>query len=124
MINSKYFSREEFRCGCGCGFASVDAELLEVITDVRETFATPLVITSGCRCETHNANVGGAVNSSHMLGLAVDVRPPKSEVGFYQLLKDIHKYLLDKYPDKYGIARGDNFVHIDVKPGKARRWTY
>lgn len=121
---NKYFQRNEFACQCGCGFAAVDAELLDVITDVREAYG-PLVITSGCRCEEHNTAVGGAKNSAHKLGLAADFRPPLSAVKEYpQLLGMIQEYLLEKYPEKYGIARGSSFIHIDVKPGGARRWIY
>ncbi|WP_459594920.1 D-Ala-D-Ala carboxypeptidase family metallohydrolase, partial [Enterobacter hormaechei] len=53
MLN-QYFKRSEFACRCGCGTSTVDAELLQVITDVREKFG-PVVINSGHRCVKHNA---------------------------------------------------------------------
>jgi len=125
MLNNKYFKRKEFECKCGCGFAAVDTELLKVLTDVRETFGVPLVITSGNRCAKHNANIGGAPNSSHVLGLAVDFRPYHHVEGFAEYISNIRKYLRDKYPDKYGVAsKESSFVHLDVKPGKARNWNY
>jgi len=72
-MKSKYFKREEFACSCGCGFSSVDVELLEVLEDVREHFDSPVTINSACRCETHNKTVGGSNNSMHTKGMAVDI---------------------------------------------------
>lgn len=38
----------------------------------------PIVITSGYRSVTHNRRVGGARNSNHLRGLAIDVACPPS----------------------------------------------
>lgn len=119
-----YFKRGEFACKCGCEFSVVDFELMEVLNNVRKVFETPLVITSGCRCSKHNTNVGGAKKSVHLTGMAADFRPTLNNPKFNYLLDEIHEYLLKKFPNKYGIAKGGNFVHIDVKPGRARRWSY
>lgn len=43
-----------------------------LLDPIRERFATPMVITSGYRCERLNALVGGAKKSQHMKGEAVD----------------------------------------------------
>lgn len=39
---------------------------------IRSKFATPMIITSGYRCEQLNKLVGGVDNSQHMKGEAVD----------------------------------------------------
>lgn len=113
MLN-QYFKRKEFACKCGCGTSTVDAELLTVITDVREFFGSALVINSGHRCARHNANVGGAKASVHLTGKAADIRvkgvAPSS----------VAAYLEQKYPNQYGIGRYNSFTHIDVRDGKAR----
>lgn len=122
---SQYFDRDEFRCkgttcginGGNCGFSAVDAELLAVLTDIRETYGKPVKITSACRCPAHNKKVGGAPDSQHVKGLAADI-----QVDGYSPAK-IEQYLLGKYPDKYGIAASKTFVHIDVRAQKAR-WDY
>lgn len=112
MLN-KYFKRSEFACRCGCGTSTVDAELLAVITDVREKFG-PVAINSGHRCVAHNAKEKGAKNSVHLTGKAADIRVIGVAAGNIQL------YLEGKYPDKYGIGRYNSFTHIDVRDGKAR----
>ena len=113
MLN-KYFKRSEFACRCGCGTSTVDAELLEVITDVREHFGKPVIINSGHRCAAHNAKVGGAKNSVHLTGKAADIRVS----GLVP--SEVANYLDKKYPDKFGIGRYPSFTHIDVRDGKAR----
>lgn len=113
MLN-KYFKRSEFACRCGCGTSTVDAELLEVITGVREHFGLPVIINSGHRCPTHNRAVGGAANSVHMTGKAADIRVKGKDASA------IASYLESKYPDSKGIGRYANFTHIDVRDGKAR----
>lgn len=113
MLN-KYFKRREFACKCGCGTSTVDAELLTVVTDVREHFGSPVVITSGHRCESHNRKVGGASKSVHMTGKAADIKVSgvdPSQVAFY---------LEQKYQEKYGIGRYNSFTHIDVRDVKSR----
>lgn len=43
-----------------------------LLVPVREKFATPMIITSGYRCEELNRLVGGKDNSQHRKGEAVD----------------------------------------------------
>lgn len=121
---STYFKRSEFSCKCNCGFDTVDGELVFVLNDMREHLGFPVVIESGNRCHQYNINVGGAKRSSHLAGKAADVRPLASSETFQEDLDKIHTFLLDTYPNTYGIARGANFVHIDVRDDKPRRWEY
>ncbi len=122
---SPYFKRSEFKCNCGeCGQDTVDGELLLVLNEMREDLGFPVVIESGNRCLQHNRNIGGATYSLHVTGKAADVRPLASSKTFQEDLDKIYTYLLEKYPNTYGIARGSNFVHIDVRDDKPRRWTY
>ena len=41
---SKYFSRSEFSCNCGCGFDTVDFELIQMLDGLRENFDKPIHI--------------------------------------------------------------------------------
>lgn len=99
-------------CRCGCGFDAFDAELLDVLTEVREKFG-PVQITSGNRCPTHNAVVGGSTDSKHTKGLAADIKTPASP-------KVVAEFLEKKYPNKYGIGRYASWTHIDVRSSKSR----
>jgi len=112
---SENFSRSEFRCKCGCGFDTVDAELIWVLEDLRRCFMDRAVIVhSGCRCKLRNALVGGSPNSQHMAGKAADIHIDGIDPAM------VAECLEDRYPGKYGIGRYQTFTHIDVRPGPAR----
>lgn len=111
-----YFKREEFACNCGCGFDTVDFELIDLLEGLREYIRSPVIITSGCRCKEYNARVGGSQNSQHLLGRASDIVvnevPPEI----------IQRYLKGKYHGRYGIGSYDNFTHVDTRTNGPARW--
>jgi uncharacterized protein YcbK (DUF882 family) len=112
MLN-KYFNRSEFACKCGCGFDTVDAELLQHVTVVREYFNTPVRINSACRCESHNRKVGGSTGSLHKKGRAADITvdgvDPSKVVAF-----------LDNVVSPGGLGEYKTFTHVDSRRGAAR----
>ena len=111
---SSHFYRKEFACKCGCGGDTVDVELLRVLDQLRMRWMAPVIITSGYRCAAHNAKVGGAPDSQHLVGKAADiaVRGISAET--------IADYLDDQYPGRYGIGRYPTWTHIDVREREAR----
>ena len=112
---SENFSRSEFACGCGCGFDTVDVELIPILEDVRERFSLPIRISSAARCVIHNASVGGKKSSQHKLGRAADIVIEGVDAG------DVYDYLNETYPDDYGMGKYQTFTHIDTR-GKRARW--
>ena len=70
----KYFEEKEFECKCGCGKNNVIHELKIKLDTAREFAGVPFVISSATRCYQHNVNVGGSPTSSHLKGLAVDIK--------------------------------------------------
>lgn len=111
---SKDFSRYEFACNCGCGFDTVDVELIPVVQDLRDHFNKPISITSGCRCVKYNKRVGGAKHSKHMISRAADIQVHATKP------KEVADYLEKKYPGKFGIGRYRTFTHVDTRAGMAR----
>lgn len=110
----KFFTREEFRCQCGgkyCdGFpAEPQEKLLRAAEKVREHFGAPMTVSSGVRCPTHNAAVGGVSNSRHLSGKAMDysVRGKSAAqiLAYVQSLPDI----------RYSYAINDSYVHMDIE---------
>lgn len=121
---SPHFSANEFACPCNsCTDNFIDDALLDKLEQVRVAIG-PLKITSGYRCPQHNKDVGGALSSSHMAGLAVDIQPIPVNVDDLDKLYD---KCLDVF-DNIGDGRHKRFVHVDVRPAKAsgvkRLWTY
>jgi hypothetical protein len=114
---SPHFREAEFTCNhCGSlGGHTVPAELLHVLEDVRSHFGdSPVTITSGYRCKTHNDNVGSTDKSQHRKCTAADIQLRDATP------RSVHVYLTQSYPDKYGIGRYDSFTHVDVRLVKAR----
>ncbi|MEN6585978.1 MAG: D-Ala-D-Ala carboxypeptidase family metallohydrolase, partial [Sulfuricella sp.] len=71
---SPNFTRAEFACKCGCGFAEPDPALVTGLQALRDALGKPIIITSGCRCAKHNTAEGGAKRSMHVAGKAADIR--------------------------------------------------
>ena len=112
-----HFSSKEFECKCdlkGCKKQHISKDLIVKLDRTRTKLKTPLVITSGYRCEEHNKAIGGAKHSQHPKGNAADVRARHMN-KLYNLLELEFKAI--------GDAR-DSFIHIDVRNNKKRRWTY
>lgn len=109
----KHFERDEFKCKCGgkyCnGFPVEPSETLVRLADrARAEFGSPATISSGVRCNQHNANVGGVSNSKHKLGVAMDISiKGVSGAKLYAWAQ--------KQPEvRYTYIIEGNWVHIDV----------
>ena len=109
MNKPKYFVRSEFACKCGCGFDTVDCELMMILEDVRAHFNSPVTIHSGCRCPEYNKKVDGKAKSQHMLGRAADIDVKDHTPS------EVYEYLTSKYPKKFGIGLYPTFVHVDSR---------
>ena len=105
----KHFKLEEFECPC-CKKANMNQTLLIMLDQAREKANMPFRINSGYRCAKHNKAVGGVPNSSHLLGMAVDI------AGIGVKKETIINALKDVGFERIGIAR--TFVHADVDHSK------
>jgi uncharacterized protein YcbK (DUF882 family) len=110
-----YFTRREFACRCGCGFDTVDTELLAWLVALRRELRAPVVIRSGCRCASHNREVNGAPHSRHLIGRAADiVSPAASPAELAARLDQIAR-------GRGGIIEYPGFVHLDSRTGQPWR---
>ncbi len=128
---SAYLSWTELACQDGTPYpedwrqtrARVLAQEFEAI---RRAVGQPLAILSAYRTPAHNRAVGGAAQSRHVEGMALDLRPPEgwtaAQLGAACVARAHH-------PDSAigGIGRYPTFVHIDIRPrpadGQVVRWT-
>ena len=109
---SEHFDRSEFACKCGCGFDTVDAELLEALELIRQHFDRPIVVNSACRCPAHNVAVGGGRNSQHLLGRAADILVHHTDPAIVAELA--------RQMGIGGVGDYESFTHIDTRSGTAR----
>lgn len=115
------FKVRELRCRDGTDTVMADEVLTVVLQCIREHFGKAVTITSGYRTPAHNAAVGGAKSSQHLLGRAADIRVQSVSV------EDVAAYAerlmpdwggIGRYPVKAGRAAG--WVHLDTRAEKAR----
>ena len=115
---SRYFNSTEFDChGSGCCLTTlINPKLIEYLDKLREHFNSPITISSGYRCTTHNRNVGGATGSRHSKGDAADI-----------VVKGHSPREVAQYAESIGIkgiglyetAKDGYFVHIDTRNNKS-----
>ena len=68
----EYFSVDELKCK-GTDECNMDEGFMERLVTLRHKFNKPMVISSGYRSSSYNQVIGGAKNSPHLYGKAVDV---------------------------------------------------
>ena len=78
QLTRNFWAREIHCQGVGCCTESVISKrIMDVAQEIRDDLGEPLCIGtadgSGYRCKAHNAAVGGAGNSLHMISDAVDL---------------------------------------------------
>jgi len=111
----EFFKRYEFACNCGCGFDTVDAELLSILTTARLYFEKEISIISGCRCPVWNKEwKGSSSKSQHLIGRAADISVDSVPAS------NVYEYFTKMYPLRYGIGYYKTFVHIDTRRLPAR----
>lgn len=123
---SKYFSKAETQCHCGCGGNNVKPLLLKKLDQLREMIGGPLSLSCAYRCPKHNAEIPGSVpNSQHVLGTAADVLVP--DYGHCNTAEQLAWYAREVGFDGIGIYPESGFVHVDVRDGGKSpgeyRWT-
>ena len=115
------FKVRELRCKDGSDTVMVDETLTVVLQCILEHFGKAVTITSGYRTAAHNAAVGGAKSSQHLLGRAADIRVQGVSV------EDVAAYAESLMPDWGGVVRypvkagrATGWVHVDTRANKAR----
>jgi len=107
---SKYFKEIEYK---------MDADFLAKLDKARELANIPFTINSAYRNADQNARAGGKPNSSHLKGLAVDIRANDSSTRYIVL-----NALISVGFNRIGVA--SSFIHVDDDKEKASNviWTY
>ena len=99
---------------------NMDKTLLSMLDEAREIAQTPFTINSGYRTKKRNKKVGGVNTSSHLKGLAVDIRCVDSRSRFLILnaLKQVGLF--------HRIGISETFIHVDIDTDKSKDviWMY
>lgn len=89
---------------------------------IRDKIKKPMIITSGYRSLEVNRIVGGATNSQHRIGQAVDFKIPgmtsRQIVDFIKKSGIEYDQLIEEY------SNNTSWVHISYNKGKNRKQTF
>lgn len=113
------FNLKEFQCP-HCGQVIVDSKLVTLLQKLRDRLGRPLSFTSAYRCSVHNVHVGGAENSYHKKGQAVDI--PIWMTG--KDPEELVKICFEIGFTGVGLNLKKGFIHVDVRPGLPVRFNY
>ena len=99
---------------------------------IRVALGVPVHVNSGCRCEKHNARVGGvkkkydkngkliSKGSNHMYGLAADL---SCSLGAKKMYETAQKLRAErKLPELDYCIRYKTFIHIDCGGKRKSMW--
>lgn len=115
---SEHFKLREFKCHDNSRVVVLNSELVSVLELARQHFGKVIKINSGYRTVAYNSMLkNSSPNSQHTHGNAADI-----VVSGVKPI-DVYNYFNSNYPDTYGVGIYNTFVHIDVRPSKAR-WDY
>ena len=104
----KYFKLTESTGSDGHTVADLKPELVQMLDKARGIAGVPFKITSGYRDPSHNAEVGGVMNSAHELGLAVDLAVSDTVTG-----GKINDALHQVGFHRFGYYQ-DGHIHVDM----------
>ena len=92
--------------------------LAEAFEYVRKVFGSAIVIDSGYRTEEYNRSIGGARNSQHVQGRALDLCPSNGNLPALQnAVRQARAAGLIN-----GIGYYPTFVHMDTREGQQATW--
>lgn len=119
---SSGFKAYEMDCPCSrCHETPIDDELILRLQELRELLGFPVKITSGYRCEAHQADLREqgcetAVGiSQHQLGKAADIK-----TGHHT---GIELEIAARKVGFVAVGVGKEFIHVDTRPNH-RAWVY
>lgn len=115
-----YFNSKDFDSPDLIGSGNkMDKLFIKKLTQARIIANIPFIINSGYRSKSHNAKVGGKKNSSHLKGLAADIKCTNSRDRYI-----IIKALLVCGFNRIGINK--SFIHVDIDESKKHSvsWLY
>lgn len=109
--------------------SDIEANILRLAREldkIRDDWGSGIIVTSWYRPPAVNQAVGGASNSQHLYGRAVDIKPASKDLTQFQSFLDRYWY------GALGYGANKGFVHLDTRNGKGWkdegkkgvRWNY
>ena len=118
------FSRREFVCRCGCGQASMDADFVQALQNIRDAVGFAMPITSGFRCPDYNNRISPqtGLDGPHTTGLAADIGAYGAEA--LDLVFAAEKAGMTGIGVRQKGALERRFIHLDQHSHHIRPWIW
>jgi len=113
---TEHFMYSDFTCPCCDRLKIVPGfyRHVSLLEQMRQELRFPIIVTSGYRCKSHNASIGGAPRSWHLL-FATDVTTEENDAGKLSMIYE--KAIMLGFG---GIGRYDTHIHLDLRPEQTR----
>lgn len=109
---SEHFKVKEFACKDGSDYLKIDMDLIPLVERFRQYVENTVIINSAYRTESWNKKQGGATNSYHLYGQALDIGVDKN----YKYLDTVNLMAKFFYTLKVkGIITYSWGIHIDTR---------
>jgi len=106
----------EFACQDGSEVVPYDPDIAKAFQRLRNIFGS-LNVNSGFRTYAHNAKVGGATDSQHLYGKAIDIATPDGVTDEFFILT-----AKELFGDLFGYGLYKGRIHIDCR-GYYKYWS-
>lgn len=103
-------------CRC-CGLSILDLRLFSGLSQLYDLSPGSFSLTSVTRCRSHNADIGGAINSQHLSGRAADLKPTDHDLYRLALLA-LHVPAFAH--GGFGLYPDRGIIHVDIRPVPTR----
>lgn len=119
-----HFTADEMKCKCkitDCLGKTTPPkqELLDLLEEIRDHFKVPVAITSAVRCDAHNLDEGGKIDSRHRW-----IHADAADIKVAGFTPDVVYAWCDQHiGNRGGVGRYDTFTHVDTR-GERARWDY
>lgn len=120
LTTEKYFGQNIVDEGTAANAVLLLAKVNEFLADFLDHFPEETIrMSSGYRSREHNLNVGGALDSNHMKGRAVDVADYSRNLAKFCLQNIPRLEQLGLYCEDLRVTK--NWVHFQSTPPKSGR---
>ena len=95
-----------------------------IFEPIREHFNHPIYISSGYRSQKLNAAIGGALNSQHNRGMAIDIDMDGTDIKNSAIFEYAKTLPFDQLIWEFGTKENPDWVHISYSPLHRRQILY
>lgn len=122
---NNWFKTKEFQCQCKndeCREQKIAVELIRRLTDIREYTKSPMRINSGFRCTKHQEEIRNSGTSTVVAKRSTHESGDAADISVSSLTTAALIPIAEKHFKSIGTAT--NFIHVDLRDDRVRRWKY